>query len=86
MCTILTHSICDFGSRIQNKLTNGLDKTLGTRLRITMHLLKDPAKVSTEEAYEIFEAQKKRYNIDLSNGNRNFQDYKKLQGLHFDLY
>ena len=29
-------------SRIQSKLTNRLDKNLGTRLRITMHLPKDP--------------------------------------------
>ena len=59
-------------SRIQNKLTNRLDKNLGTRLRITMHLPKDPAKVNWEEAYEIFEAQRKRYDIDLSKGNKNF--------------
>ena len=53
-------------SRIQNKLTNRLDKNLCNKLRVTMQIPKDPAKIDWNEAFEIFEKLRKRYNIDLS--------------------
>ena len=37
------------------------------------------------EAFEIFEKLRKRYNIDLSKDNKNFEERKKLQGLQMDL-
>ena len=72
-------------SRIQSKLTNGLDKNLGSRLRVVMHLPKDPEKVNWDEAFEIFEKQKNRYKIDLEKGNHNFVERKKIKGLQMDL-
>ena len=37
------------------------------------------------EAFEIFEKLRKRYNIDLSKNNKNFEERKKLQGQQMDL-
>ena len=71
-------------SRIQNKLTNRLDKNLCNKLRVTMHIPKDPAKIVWNEAFEFFEKLRKRYNIDLSKDNKNFEERKKLNGLQMD--
>ena len=38
-------------SRILNKLTKRLNKNLGARLKVTMHLPKDPAKIDWKKAY-----------------------------------
>ena len=50
-----------------------------------MHIRKDPAKIDWNEAFEIFEKLRKRYNIDLSKDNKNFEERKKLKGLQLDL-
>jgi len=71
-------------NRLQNKLTNRLDKNLGSRLRVTMHIPKDPAKVNWEKAYNIFENLRKRYKVKM-NGKKNFEERKKLTGLQMDL-
>ena len=71
--------------RIQNKLTNSLDKKLCNKLRVTMYIPKDPAKIDCNDAFEIFKKLRKRYNIDLSKDNKNFEERKKLQGLQMDL-
>ena len=60
-----------------------LDKNLGSRLRVTMHILKDPAKVNWEKAYNIFENLRKHYNVNI-NGKKNFEE-RKRKGLHMDL-
>ena len=72
-------------SHIQNKLTNRLDKNLCNKLRVTMHIRKDPAKIDWNEAFEIFEKLRKRYNIDRSKAKKNFEERKKLKGLQMDL-
>ena len=61
------------------------DKNLGARLRVTMHLPKDPAKIDWKKAFKIWEGLKARYETDLSKINKNFADRKKLCGLQIDL-
>ena len=72
-------------SRIQTKMANRLDKNLGSRLRVTMHIPKDPAKINWEKAFETFESVRKRYNINLSKPGKKFEERKKLKGLQMDL-
>ena len=50
-----------------------------------MYIPKDPAKIDCNDAFEIFKKLRKRYNIDLSKDNKNFEERKKLQGLQMDL-
>ena len=72
-------------SRHQTKLANRLDKNLGTRLKVSMHIPKDPAKINWEMAFETFESVINRCKINLPKPGKNFEERKKLKGLQMDL-